>query len=175
MKIPAARVTRTLPLSSFSAAIRKIMRTTSAFLNRLSLRAPRAWVKNSGRKRRVQSKCLNFSEIVRPPVHLQRNILARLTSRPASNNRMSSLAISRTGRLVMALSLPISASEQMPCKDAHKMRAASALRFFSSSQKNGSRALETRPQTRSTFRTYQTGNERSRDSLCSNSIRQRLG
>jgi hypothetical protein len=48
-------VTMTSASRPISSATTKVMRITSAFFNVLSLKAPRNWVRNSGRKRRDAS------------------------------------------------------------------------------------------------------------------------
>ncbi len=53
MKMPVATVTMSWPLTPDAWARLKVTRMMKAFLNRLSLKAPRNWVTNSGRKRRL--------------------------------------------------------------------------------------------------------------------------
>ena len=53
MNMPAAAVIIICAFIPAAVASRQAMSTTMAFLNILSLKAPRNWVRNSGRKRRV--------------------------------------------------------------------------------------------------------------------------
>src|SRR5229473_6830716 len=53
MKSPAAMVDIIWAFTPVSIAILKVTRMTSAFLKILSFKAPRNWVMNSGRKRRL--------------------------------------------------------------------------------------------------------------------------
>jgi len=56
MKIPAARLASRLGSRVVQLAAWKVRTTTRAFLNRLSLNAPRNWVPKKGRKRRFPSR-----------------------------------------------------------------------------------------------------------------------
>jgi hypothetical protein len=56
MKMPAARLASSAGAIVVQLAAWKVSSTTRAFLNRLSLKAPRNWVRKKGRKRLSRSR-----------------------------------------------------------------------------------------------------------------------